>query len=134
VITFDDFRLFLHVLAATVWVGGQIVLAGLVPTVRTFGDDATRKVARAYNRIAWPAFGLIVFTGMWNLMQLSMDNITIPQGLFGVKMVFVLLSGAGALVHQMARGNKAMLAVGGAFASVFAALALLWGVALGQLV
>ena len=91
-------------------------------------------MARAYNRIAWPAFGLIVFTGMWNLMQLSMDNITIPQGLFGVKMVFVLLSGAGALVHQMARGNKAMLAVGGAFASVFAALALLWGVALGQLV
>ncbi len=52
----DAFRLFLHVLAASVWVGGQIVLAGLVPTVRGFGEDATRQVARAFNRIAWPAY------------------------------------------------------------------------------
>ena len=27
-------RLFLHVVAATVWVGGQVVLAALVPAVR----------------------------------------------------------------------------------------------------
>lgn len=27
-------RLFLHVLGATVWVGGQIALAGIVPVVR----------------------------------------------------------------------------------------------------
>ena len=36
----DHFRLFVHVLAASVWVGGQIVLAGLVPTLRSIGDDA----------------------------------------------------------------------------------------------
>ncbi|MGD0876035.1 MAG: hypothetical protein ABSA14_13765 [Acidimicrobiales bacterium] len=30
-------RLSLHVLAATVWVGGQIVVAGLPPTVRALG-------------------------------------------------------------------------------------------------
>ena len=128
VISLTAFRLFLHLLGATVWVGGQLVLAGLVPTVRRYGDDATRAVARAYNRIAWPAFGVIVLTGIWNLMAVPMD--AIPMSTFGVKMLFVMLSAGGALVHQLAHGNKAMLAVGGAFSSVFAVLALLWGVAL----
>ena len=47
-------RIFLHVLAATIWVGGQFTLAGVVPTVRGFGPEATAKVARAFNRLAWP--------------------------------------------------------------------------------
>jgi putative copper export protein len=33
-------RLTLHVLAATVWVGGQFVVAGLLPTVRSLGPEA----------------------------------------------------------------------------------------------
>lgn len=127
-ISLDDLRMFLHVLAASVWVGGQIVLVGLLPTVRTLGPEAPRLVARSYNRIAWPAFGLIVFTGMWNLLAVPIDAISHPE--FEVKMLFVLLSATGALVHQFARGNRAMLAVGGATASLFAALAMLWGVAL----
>ena len=32
--TIDTIRLFLHILAASVWVGGQIVLAGLVPSLK----------------------------------------------------------------------------------------------------
>src|SRR4051812_48787197 len=35
----DTVRLFLHVLAATVWVGGQLVLAALVPALRATGSD-----------------------------------------------------------------------------------------------
>ncbi len=127
-ISLEDFRLFLHVLASTVWVGGQIVLAGLLPTVRSLGEDAPRKIARAYNRIAWPAFALIVFTGLWNLFAIPISAIPHPE--FELKMLFVMLSAAGALVHQFASGNKAMLAVGGATSSIFAALALLWGIAL----
>ena len=127
-ITLDDFRLFLHVLAATVWVGGQFVLAGLLPTVRRLGEDAPRQVARAYNRIAWPAFGLIVFTGLWNVFETPMEGI--DDAAFGIKMTFVMLSAFGALAHQFARGNKALLAIGGAASSIFAALALLWGIAL----
>ena len=45
-------RLFIHVLAATVWVGGQITLGGLVPVVRKLGPEATRSVARQFNRLA----------------------------------------------------------------------------------
>ena len=45
-------RLFLHVLAATVWVGGQLTLAGLVPGLRAISPDAPRTVARRFNRVA----------------------------------------------------------------------------------
>lgn len=121
----DAFRLFLHVLAASIWVGGQFVLAGLVPTVRTLGEDAPRKVARAFNRIAWPAYGVAVVTGLWNVFELPLDDLQHPW--IELKVLAVALSGVGALVHQQARGNKALLAVGGAAASVFAVVAMYLG-------
>lgn len=121
----DAFRLFLHVLSASVWVGGQIVLAGLVPTVRRFGQDATRAVARAFNRIAWPAYGVAVVTGLWNVFALPLDDLMHPW--IELKVLAVLLSGVGAAVHQFARGNKAMLAVGGAMSAVFAVAAMYLG-------
>ena len=39
-VSWDTIRLFLHVLAATIWVGGQLVLAALVPVLRRFGAEA----------------------------------------------------------------------------------------------
>ena len=62
-------RLFLHILAASVWVGGQIALAGVVPTVRKVSPEATKAVARAFARVAWPAFAVVVLTGIWNLSE-----------------------------------------------------------------
>jgi hypothetical protein len=67
-ITLETLRLFLHVLAATVWVGGQITLAALVPALRAAGTDVPRAAAHAFNRIAWPAFGILVLTGVWNVV------------------------------------------------------------------
>jgi putative copper export protein len=121
----DAFRLFLHVLAASVWVGGQIVLAGLVPTLRGLGDDAPRLAARAFNRIAWPAYGIAVVTGLWNLFALPLEDLQHPW--IEIKVLVVLLSGVGAVIHQMAKGNKAMLAVGGAMSSLFAVAAMYTG-------
>ena len=54
----DSLRIFLHVIAASVWVGGQIVLGGLVPQVRRTNPEALRTIARAFGRVAWPAFGV----------------------------------------------------------------------------
>ena len=116
------FRLFVHVLSASVWVGGQIVLVGLVPTVRELGPDAPRRVARAFNRIAWPAYGIAVVTGLWNVFVLPLEDLQHPW--IELKVLAVLLSGVGAAVHQMARGNKAMLAVGGAMSGLFAVAAM----------
>ena len=56
----DTLRLTLHVLAATVWVGGQIVMMGLVGPARSLGGDATKVLARAFARMAWPAFLVLV--------------------------------------------------------------------------
>ncbi len=124
--TVDTFRIFLHVLAASVWVGGQIVLAGLVPTVREIDPEAPKKVARAFNRIAWPAYGVAVVTGIWNLLDIPMEDP--PYVELGLKVLVVALSGIGAAVHQVARGNKAMLAIGGAMSSLFGIAAMWIGV------
>ena len=59
-VTWATVRVFLHVTAATVWVGGQLTLAGLVPGLRDLSPDAPRAVARRFNQIAWPAFGVLV--------------------------------------------------------------------------
>ena len=63
----DTIRLTLHVLAASVWVGGQIVMVGLVGPARQLGADAPKTLARAFARLAWPAFGVLVLTGIWNV-------------------------------------------------------------------
>ena len=63
----DTIRLTLHVLAATVWVGGQIVMMGLVGPARTLGGDAPQTLARAFARMAWPAYVVLVVTGFWNI-------------------------------------------------------------------
>jgi len=44
-VSWETVRLFLHVLAATVWVGGQLTLAALVPALRRLGADVPRALA-----------------------------------------------------------------------------------------
>ena len=71
------FRLILHVLAATVWVGGQFTVAGLLPTIRTLGEDAPKKVAQAFGRLLWPAYAVLVITGFWNISSLTVKDASI---------------------------------------------------------
>jgi hypothetical protein len=65
-LSWDTVRLFLHVLAATVWVGGQLTLAALVPALRRFGADVVGTAARRFNQVAWAAFGVLIATGIWS--------------------------------------------------------------------
>ena len=123
-------RLSLHVAAAAVWVGGQFVLAGLVPTIRGFGDDAPRAVARAFGRLSWPAFWLLVLTGFWNYAAMDASTATGSWNVvFAIKMVCVVVSGVGAYLHTKATNPRArgMWAGIGALGSV---LALVLGVAI----
>jgi hypothetical protein len=126
----ETVRLFLHVLAATVWVGGQLILAALVPVLRRFDPAAPGVVARAFARIAWPAFAVVVANGLWNLTELGEHDSAFRHTL-ELKLAFVAVSGAGAYAHQRASTPPA-LAAGGALAGLGALAALLLGVRLGQ--
>ena len=131
-VTTDTVRLFLHVLAATVWVGGQLTLAGLVPGLRSIGDDAPRAVARRFNRIAWPAFAVLVATGIWNLFEVRLgDTSTEYQVTLFVKLLVVALSGVGAALHTRAATRQG-LAVWGALSGLSALGALFLGILLAH--
>lgn len=129
-VTLDALRSFVHVTAATVWVGGQLTLAGLVPGLRTLGEDAPRQVARRFNRIAWPAYGVLVATGIWNVLDVSPDLDSDYARTVMVKVVVVALSGLSAFVHAAAR-SRAALATFGALSGMGALVALFLGVQLG---
>lgn len=121
-------RLFLHVLAAAVWVGGQIVLVGLLPTARSLGDEVPRQMGRAFNKVAWPAFSVLVITGLWNLLEVSLtDRPTRYHMVLFAKLLFVAASGIGAAFHTKG-GSKVALAVGGSMAGLGGLVALFLGV------
>ncbi len=128
--TWETLRLFLHILAATIWVGGQLTLAALVPTLRAMGAQAPKAAARRFNQVAWPAFGVLVLTGIWNIVAES-DKQSHPgyQTTLGIKMALVLLSGVSAFLHTRAK-SKSGLAVWGALAALSALGATLFGVVL----
>lgn len=123
-------RVFLHVVAATVWVGGQLTLAGLVPGLRDLGPVAPRAVARRFNRIAWPAYGVLVATGVWNVVALSPDWGSAHGRTIMVKIGVVAASGISALLHSRATSRRG-LAFFGAASGLAALAALFLGVQLG---
>jgi putative copper export protein len=126
----DTVRLFLHVLAAAIWVGGQIALAGVVPTLRRVSPEATRSVARAFARLAWPAFAVLVITGLWNIAEVDVTNTdTAYQVTLMVKITLAVLSGVFAAIHAVGR-SKLTIAVGGALGGLCAIGALFLGILL----
>lgn len=128
----DTVRLFLHVTAATVWVGGQLTLAGLVPGLRTISPDAPRTMARRFNLIAWPAYLVLVTTGIWNVFATKDLDITTAYGkTLMVKVVVAIFSGLAAFLHSISR-SKPGLAVWGALSGLSAIAALFLGVLLAQ--
>jgi len=122
-----------HVLAAMVWVGGQIVLAAPVPAVRRAGGaDSLRAVARRFQFVAWPAFVALVATGIWNLMEVDVgDRSSAYLTTLSVKLVLVVVSGACAFGHTMLARLRP--ALGGALAGI-ALLAALGTTFLGVLI
>lgn len=126
----ETVRLFLHVLAATVWVGGQVTLAALVPALRAAGAEVPKAAANAFNRVAWPAFAVLLVTGVWNVLAES-DRGPAFQHTLLLKYALVVASGVTAYAHARAR-TRAGLAVYGALTGLTALGALFVGVWLAQ--
>jgi putative copper export protein len=122
-------RLSLHVTAAAVWVGGQLTVAGLLPTVRRLGAGAPRAVARAFGRIEWPAYLVLLGTGVWNIAATSTGQSSTWRAVLVAKVAVVVLAGAAAFAHQRAR-SRAALGAYGALTALASLAALVLGVVL----
>ena len=124
----DTVRISLHIAAVAVWVGGQLVVAAIVPNLRASHRDALPLIAQGFARVAWPAFFIAIATGMWSLMAVDVASTTSGyQVAMMLKVLSVLLSGAAAAVHS-AGSSKAAKAIGGALGLVLALIALVLGV------
>jgi putative copper export protein len=123
----DGIRLSLHVLAAAIWVGGQIALAGLVPTARQLGPDAPRRVASVFARLSWPAYVVLLGTGIWNVAAVSKGQSGAWQAVLGAKIAVVVLAGVAAGVHSRARTPVA-ISIWGSVAGTASLAALVMGV------
>ena len=132
----DVIRQFLHVISASIWVGGQLVMIALLPTVRSHGTEVSKAAGRAYNRLAWPAFGFLVLTGIWNILERSFsgDGVIV----ISLKLTLVFFSGLGAASHQWAssrmspdaKGRTFLLASGATISTLFAIAAMYLGLLL----
>ncbi len=115
-------------LAASVWVGGQIVLAGLVPTARSLGPDAPKQVARAFEKIAWPAYAIAFFTGMWNLFEVE-GAVSAYHATLGIKIMLFFIAGAMAFWHSRT-STTSIKAITGAVGGILALVILFLGLLL----
>jgi putative copper export protein len=130
-VSWDTVRLFLHVLAATVWVGGQLTLAALVPALRRFGTDVAGTAARRFNQVAWTAIGVLTVTGIWNIAAVrpQISHSASYRTTLIVKLVVVAVSGVAAALRIRSRTARDR-AVFGTLTAISAPAALFLGVLL----
>lgn len=128
----DDLRTVLHLLGVTVWLGGQILMLGLLPVLRKLGDDAPRQAAAAFGRVAWPAFGVVIVTGIWNMLSVDMASVSTGYNIaFGIKLLLVMVTGFAAFIHQRTT-QPAIKGMTGALGFIAALGALVLGVAMSH--
>ena len=110
-------------------VGGQLTLAALVLVLCRLGAEVPRAAARRFNQTAWPAFAVVVATGIWNIAA-EREKITGSYRITLIaKLVAVLVSGVTASLHARSR-STAGLAVFGALTGASALAALFPGILL----
>ena len=88
---FDALVLWLHVLAAAVFIGPQVFLVLVaMPALRTVADagvrrDLTRKITRGFGMIGGIALAVLLVTGIWNYFEAK------DEGLIDFKRYFIAL-------------------------------------------
>ncbi len=124
----NGIRLSLHVLAAAVWVGGQIVLAGLVPKVRKVSPEVLSAIANQFAKMAWPAFVVLVLTGLWNASAIDFSATSWAwKVVFIIKLVLVVVTGLASFLHTKAKSKK-LIAAWGSVAGTSAIAVLVLGI------
>ncbi|MCH7837176.1 MAG: DUF4149 domain-containing protein [Chloroflexi bacterium] len=112
----EAFNPWLHILAATIWVGPQVFLfVAAVPAIRTVEDLQVRaRIMRVlttrFGWLAWGAMLVLVITGIANLYEhaLSVEELfELNFGIiFQVKMTLVILTVALTALHSFVIGPR----------------------------
>jgi uncharacterized membrane protein len=112
----DAVNPWLHILAATVWVGPQVFLfAAAVPAVRTIQDvkeraRVMRVLTRRFGFLAWGAMAVLVITGIGNMYEheLSTDYLFDHNWgtIFEVKMTLVIATVVLTALHSFVLGPR----------------------------
>lgn len=128
----DEIRTILHLLGVAVWLGGQIVLMGILPVLRRLGEDAPRQVAVQFGRVAWAGFVVLVATGIWNILAVDLGDVSTGyNAAFGIKMLLVVVTGLAAALHQ-STDKASVRGLTGALGFVAALGAMVLGVAMAH--
>src|SRR5262245_18638404 len=114
-------RLTLHILAATIWVGGQFTLGALVPVLRQAAPAAVAPVARRFAVLAWWAYAALIVTGVWNVAAEANEMNHGDWVTLWVKLALVAISGTAAFIHQRIN-QRAMIVAFGAISAISAIL------------
>lgn len=106
----------LHILAATVWVGPQIFLfVAVVPAIRTVEDAqvrarAMRVLTTRFGWLAWGALAVLVITGIGQLFENDLSVGTLFDRNFGVifqvKMTLLIATVVLTAVHSFVIGPR----------------------------
>jgi putative copper export protein len=98
--TADEVLLWIHIVAASVWVGGLITLGALVTALRRAGAERPllQAMARRFGVVSWVAMAVAVATGVW---QVSRLNIPWSNNRLELKIGLVVLAAGLALLHQL---------------------------------
>ncbi|MEI7860034.1 MAG: hypothetical protein WCI26_09425 [Acidimicrobiales bacterium] len=126
----DVVRLFLHMLAASIWVGGQFVMLGVLEPARKIGSLAMYRLCKMLAWLSWPALAVLVVTGIWNIMMFNGEpKSTAWTVVLWAKVGLVILAGLSAWLHGKiaVKWETETLAAVGTVSSV---LALIFGVML----
>lgn len=84
--------LWLHLIAAIVWIGGMLFVAlVLMPSLRGLEDPKlcawiVSLVGRRFRTVGWIAIGILLVTGVLNMMRLGVS----PIALFGTRVGTIL--------------------------------------------
>jgi putative copper export protein len=92
----------IHLIAASVWVGGLVTLGAVVAALRAQDVDRVvlRAVARQFGRVSWAAMGAAVLSGGWMAVDF------IGSRALAVKIGLVVLTAGIAAWHQFAARNQ----------------------------
>jgi hypothetical protein len=94
------------------------------------GADAPKALARAFARLAWPAYVVLIATGFWNISTFHWAaQSSAWKAVLMAKVVVVLAAGVGAFLHQRAT-TKGALALWGSVAGTASIAALAMGILL----